>query len=127
MGLVRGLNVETNDGPAPPAINYTSRNMIRRAQEALADKGFYDGPTDGVSGPRTRAAIRDFQHSRHLAETGQLDERTVQELGIDRGARNDGNNRRDDDNPGRPSRSATPVAVRVLSATAERNGAGGIR
>jgi len=101
--------------------------MIRRAQEALAEKGFYDGPTDGVSGPRTRSAIRDFQHSRHLAETGQLDERTVQELGIDRGARNDGNNRRDDDNPGRPSRSATPVAVRVLSATAERNGAGGIR
>jgi peptidoglycan hydrolase-like protein with peptidoglycan-binding domain len=130
MRLVRALNIETNDNPTTPTITYTTRNMIRRAQEALTEKGFYDGPTDGVSGPRTRAAIRDFQRSRNLPETGQLDERTAQELGIvgiDRVARNERNNRHDDDNAAKPVKTATPVAVRVVRATAERNAEGGIR
>jgi len=130
MRLVRSLNIETDNGVKPPAINYTSRNWVRRAQVALTEKGFYDGPTDGVSGPRTRAAIREFQRTRNLQETGQLDERTVQELGIDqtRGdARGDEGYRRDDGNAPRNSRNGTPVAVRVLSATAERNTDGAIR
>ena len=128
MRLVRSLNIETDNGSTrPPAINYTSRSWIRRAQEALTEKGFYDGPTDGVSGPRTRAAIREFQHSRNLTETGQLDERTVQELGLDQPDRGYARDHRDDGNGARPTRSATPVAVRVLNATAERNSDGGIR
>src|SRR5581483_289407 len=83
MRLLRPLNVESN-APGAPTINYSSRELVRRAQQVLTDKGFYDGEIDGLTGRRTRAAIRDFQHSRNLEETGQLDAATVHELGLDR-------------------------------------------
>jgi putative peptidoglycan binding protein len=49
---------------------------VRSAQQALRDKGFDPGPIDGVMGPRTTAAVRDFQQKENLAVTGQLDAET---------------------------------------------------
>jgi peptidoglycan hydrolase-like protein with peptidoglycan-binding domain len=126
MRLVRSLNVETGNGPNPPAINYVSKDLIKRAQISLTDKGFYDGPSDGVSGPRTRAAIRDFQRSRNLPENGQLDELTIRELGLDRETRDEPKSNRDDDYAGKINRGSA-VSVRVLSGTAERNADGSVR
>ncbi len=40
------------------------------------DKGFNPGPIDGVHGPRTTAAVRDFQQKENLTVTGQLDAET---------------------------------------------------
>ena len=135
MRLVRSVNIDGNGSAMPPNLNYSSRDMIRRAQQVLSDKGFYDGPADGLTGPRTRTAIRDFQHSRNLAETGQLDERTVQELGIgpspsadsNPGNRPDPRNSRDTEIDRGAARPGAPVSVRVMSATAERTSDGNIR
>ncbi len=33
---------------------------VKAAQQALRDKGYDPGPADGMMGPRTRAAVRDF-------------------------------------------------------------------
>jgi hypothetical protein len=51
-----------------------------RRDEALAgaparlnSRGFECGPTDGISGPRTRACIRAFQGEEGYPETGELD------------------------------------------------------
>ncbi len=49
---------------------------VRTAQQALQDKGFNPGPIDGVQGPRTTAAVRDFQQKENLTVTGQLDAET---------------------------------------------------
>jgi Skp family chaperone for outer membrane proteins len=49
---------------------------VRSAQQALQDKGFNPGPIDGVKGPRTTAAVRDFQQKENLTVTGQLDAET---------------------------------------------------
>jgi len=49
---------------------------VRSAQQALMDKGFNPGPIDGVQGPRTTAAVRDFQQKENLTVTGQLDAET---------------------------------------------------
>ena len=45
----------------------------RQIQEGLRAAGFDPGGVDGVFGPRTRAAIRDWQASRGVRATGYLD------------------------------------------------------
>lgn len=43
-----------------------SRETIRRVQEALRREGFDPGPVDGLLGPRTTHAVRDFQYARRM-------------------------------------------------------------
>jgi len=63
-------------------IILTSAEAIRSAQTVLRDRGFYNGPINGVMNTPTRNAIRNFQRDRNLTETGDLDFRTAQALGI---------------------------------------------
>lgn len=44
--------------------------LIRDIQSALAERGLYDGPADGLNGPRTEAAILFFEQTEGMAETG---------------------------------------------------------
>ncbi len=61
---------------------FTSPEAIRSAQMVLRDRGFYNGTISGVMNPQTRSAIRNFQRERNLPETGDLDFRTAQALGL---------------------------------------------
>jgi peptidoglycan hydrolase-like protein with peptidoglycan-binding domain len=45
--------------------------LTREVQEELARRGFYHGPVDAVGGPRTEAAIRDYEAAAGLARTGE--------------------------------------------------------
>jgi peptidoglycan hydrolase-like protein with peptidoglycan-binding domain len=54
---------------------------VRASQQALKAKGFDPGPIDGIMGPRTAAAVRDFQQQQGLKATGQLDMATRSQLG----------------------------------------------
>ena len=47
-----------------------------RAQRQLLERGFNPGPVDGLMGPRTRSAIRNFQRDRGLSESGRLERQT---------------------------------------------------
>jgi len=58
---------------------------VRAAQQALRDQGYNPGPIDGVMGPRTSAALRDYQTKQGLTASGQLDDATMDKLGV-RGA-----------------------------------------
>ena len=49
---------------------------VRGAQQALRDKGFDPGPVDGRMGPRTAAAVREFQSKENIIASGQLDAET---------------------------------------------------
>jgi peptidoglycan hydrolase-like protein with peptidoglycan-binding domain len=69
--------------PAPEAMPSQTRaqgEMVRDAQIALRDAGYQPGRIDGVMGPTTQAAIREFQASQGLPQTGQLDEPTQRQL-----------------------------------------------
>jgi peptidoglycan hydrolase-like protein with peptidoglycan-binding domain len=56
---------------------------IQQAQEALKNQGHDPGPIDGIMGPQTRQALREFQSSNGLKQTGMLDSETKQKLNID--------------------------------------------
>jgi len=49
---------------------------IRQAQTALKEKGHDPGPIDGVHGPRTSAALREYQKAENIKVTGRLDSET---------------------------------------------------
>ena len=59
------------------------QERVRIAQEVLKDKGHDPGPIDGMMGPQTRAAIREFQKAEGLPRTGRLDGATVARLGLE--------------------------------------------
>lgn len=62
---------------------YEQPQMIEAAQKSLQAKGYYNGSIDGIMGPKTEAAILQFQRSQLMKETGKLNESTAQRLGIE--------------------------------------------
>jgi len=65
-----------------PLASAQDRGDIKKVQETLRDKGYYTAPVDGVLGPQTRAAIRQYQQSENLPVTGRLDTETAGKLGV---------------------------------------------
>ena len=62
---------------------YESRDTIRSVQQNLNDHGYNAGPVDGIMGPRTRAALKEFQQANGLKEDGRLDQQTLAALGVE--------------------------------------------
>lgn len=61
---------------------HLSRNTVAQIQQRLRQDGFYkSGHIDGVMGPQTHAAVMDFQRSKGLTASGQLDSQTLAALG----------------------------------------------
>lgn len=53
-----------------------------QAQHKLKTEGLYKGKIDGIDGPKTQAALKQFQSKNGLQQTGQLDRQTEQLLGL---------------------------------------------
>lgn len=53
---------------------------IARAQSLLRELGYRPGPADGLMGPRTRDAVRDFQSKTGLSVTGSVDKQLLDTL-----------------------------------------------
>jgi peptidoglycan hydrolase-like protein with peptidoglycan-binding domain len=58
----------------------TDEGDVKAAQQALKERGFDPGPIDGTMGPKTRAALADFQKKEGLKPTGTLDKKTMARL-----------------------------------------------
>ena len=56
------------------------QDTIKQAQEQLSAMGHDAGPADGVMGPKTQAAVKEFQQSKGLQASGQLDSQTLAAL-----------------------------------------------
>lgn len=62
--LTRDSDVKSAPNPQPRPADAPARNMndlIQNIQRELSARGYYNGAVDGVQGPRTEQAIRDFQ------------------------------------------------------------------
>src|SRR5689334_10461079 len=59
-----------------------SGDELRQAQQKLKDDGDYTGQVDGKMGPKTAQALKKFQKSNGLRQTGRLDQQTASKLGI---------------------------------------------
>lgn len=64
--------------PTPQEVS----TMVIRVQAALMRLGLYYGDIDGLLGPKTRAALRAFQRSQGIVQTGRMDIQTLTRLGI---------------------------------------------
>jgi len=58
----------------------TAKADLSRAQSLLAELGYVTGPADGMMGPKTREAIRNFQQMAGLNITGQVDNELLKTL-----------------------------------------------
>jgi hyperosmotically inducible periplasmic protein len=62
-------------------------DRVRAVQEALKTKGFDPGPIDGIQGPQTTQAVKDFQRAENLEVTGRAGSATLNKLGVEPGGR----------------------------------------
>jgi membrane-bound lytic murein transglycosylase B len=62
--------------------------QVTAIQQALKDRGHDPGKIDGLMGPRTRAALREFQTAEGIEPTGRSDETTLAALGVEAKAAN---------------------------------------
>jgi peptidoglycan hydrolase-like protein with peptidoglycan-binding domain len=63
-----------------------SQDEIQNVQEHLQQQGYYkNARVDGVWGPRTRQAVESFQQAKGLPANGQLDQPTLNALGVNQG------------------------------------------
>ena len=92
---------DASDVEASLALDRSTRRLI---QQRLRNEGFDPGTPDGLFGPRTRAAIREWQQSRGTSPTGYL---TGAEAGVLRTA-----------TAPPPATSATPPPPKALPASA---------
>jgi peptidoglycan hydrolase-like protein with peptidoglycan-binding domain len=63
-------------------ISSSDSSNITQLQQALNDKGFNAGPVDGLNGPKTQAALKQFQQSQGIAASGKADSQTLAALGV---------------------------------------------
>ena len=81
LGLsLTSLGFAASPDDEKPAVSH--RHDIKKVQESLHDKGYYHAHVDGVLGPQTREAIRQYQQSENLPVTGRLDGETAGKLGV---------------------------------------------
>ncbi|MEP6585429.1 MAG: peptidoglycan-binding domain-containing protein [Candidatus Udaeobacter sp.] len=57
-------------------------STIAAAQERLARQGYYRGETDGVLSPEMQKAVRRYQSTNGLRQTGYLDSDTLAVMGL---------------------------------------------
>jgi peptidoglycan hydrolase-like protein with peptidoglycan-binding domain len=65
--------------------NFIRKDDIRWAQLELRNRGLYKGSLDGVLGPETKQALRQFQRNNGLSQTAALDAQSWEVLTSDTG------------------------------------------
>ena len=77
------------------------RETIRQAQQALSEKG-HQVQADGVLGPKTQEALKEFQKSEGIEQSGRLDQETLSALGVDEASAGTGGSSPSSERPAQP-------------------------
>ena len=73
-----------SSGAVAQSADHPYKGLISEVQEKLRELGFDPGPTNGDLSFDTQAALAQFQLSRTIPAGGQLDDLTLEELGVNR-------------------------------------------
>ena len=66
--------------PAVTQASEAEKPSMQDIQQALKNSNLYEGKVDGISGPKTRKAIEDFQSQKGLKADGKVGPKTWQKL-----------------------------------------------
>jgi len=75
---------EAYPDPEVPAEFDPYAGLVSQVQARLRALGFDAGPVNGDFGSKTQAALAQFQLSAGVAASGQLDDPTLAQLGVER-------------------------------------------
>lgn len=67
----------------PWADQQIALDKVEKVQEKLKNEGYNVGSVDGLIGPNTESALREFQESNDLSASGELNQETIDALGVD--------------------------------------------
>jgi len=96
-------------GNEPYARGGQSSRLIKDAQAELQREGLYKGRIDGIDGPQTQQAVREYQQREGLQQTAVLDQPTLERMNLAGQAQTAQRN-------AAPERSGTSSAPAALSA-----------
>jgi len=67
-------------GATSRLVEVRDQDLVRDVQRQLKAQGFYPGAVDGTLGSQMATALRAYQRSYRLPETGRMDEATLRSL-----------------------------------------------
>lgn len=84
IGLLAGFTLVAQPDQAAAATRSgnASAASVRRTQQELRSEGYYHGRVDGVMGPQTRQALRQYQRDHSLPANGRLTRPTAEHMGV---------------------------------------------
>ncbi|MGH9327037.1 MAG: peptidoglycan-binding domain-containing protein [Terriglobia bacterium] len=82
LAAVSSAGIASTAFAASGPSSASGSSAVRKAQQELQSDGYYQGNIDGEMGPKTRAAIRQYQKAQHLPVTGRLSGQTATKLGV---------------------------------------------
>jgi len=83
-GMKSDSGMKSSSGAASASGGMTGRGeQVKAVQQALKEKGHDPGAIDGKMGPKTQAALKDFQSQEGLEASGRLDAETMSKLGVE--------------------------------------------
>ena len=66
----------------PPAQQQPTADRYKEIQQALADKGYFQGPVDGAWNPGSVEALKRFQKDQNLDPDGKIGSLSLIALGL---------------------------------------------
>lgn len=75
-------SVGLGPGSPPASAQAQSSRLMRDAQAELQREGLYKGRIDGIDGPLTQQAVRDYQQREGLQQTAVLDQPTLERMNL---------------------------------------------
>lgn len=76
-------NEQSEQQSASARQSQSQQDVVKQAQEKLSADGKDVGTPDGKMGPKTQAALKQYQQENGLQASGQLDDQTIAALDLD--------------------------------------------